>query len=143
MGAVHQTLGRDASQHPGQFQYLRHIGLTVKHCIGCIQTECQLGGGDFQTGLPDPFRLIAFDQGVIIGQKIKRPDVFILAGLDGRPDGAGIISQMRRACSGNAGENDRFAHADTRLCFNYRRKKCGYSTVDGNCYGNCFVEIIR
>ena len=92
MGSIHQPFCGHTGQHPGQFHDFRYIRLAVKNRIGGVQTQRQPGCGDFKTGLPDPFRLLAFNQGMIIGQKIEWTDIGVLAGENSRPDGADIVA---------------------------------------------------
>ena len=47
VGPVHQTLGRHAGQHPGQFHDFRDIRLPVEHAAG-VQAGGQPACGDLQ-----------------------------------------------------------------------------------------------
>ena len=46
--AVHQTLGTDTAQQPGEFRDFRHIRLPVKHHAFGIQPQRQPTGGNRQ-----------------------------------------------------------------------------------------------
>jgi hypothetical protein len=37
---------------------------------------------------------MAFDEGVIVGQKVKRQDIGSVTGLDGGPNGADVVSKV-------------------------------------------------
>ncbi len=70
-----------------------------------IQATGQPGRGDFQTRALDALRVIAFDQGVVVGQEVEGVGVGVLAGQDRRADGTGVVAQVRRAGGGDAGED--------------------------------------
>jgi len=45
---------------------------------------------------------------VVVGKKVKRLHVRVLACLNGRLNGTDIVTQVRRSSSGDAGENAGF-----------------------------------
>ena len=106
MGAVHQALGGHAGQHPGQFQDFRDVGLGVEDDVLDLQPQRQPGRRDFQPRAMDQSGVLAFDQGVIVRQKVERLHVPPAAGFDGGQDRADVVAQMRRAGGGDAGEGD-------------------------------------
>ncbi len=108
VGTVQQALAGDAGQQPGQFGYLGNIGLAVEGHPIRIQATGQPGCSNFQTRLLDAQRVVAFDQRVVIGEKVEGVGIGLPAGQDGRADGAGVIAQMRRAGGGDTGENSGF-----------------------------------
>ena len=120
MGAVHQALGSDASQHPGQFQDFRDVGLGVENDILDIQPQRQPSGGDFEPRAVNQGRIMAFDQGMIIGQKIERPHVFTAACFNSGQDSADVVAQMRRTGRGDAGEGD-FHDENSALSWNQEK----------------------
>ncbi|MNG59235.1 hypothetical protein D3C79_173700 [compost metagenome] len=105
MRTVEQALGRDAGQQPGQFRDFRDVGLTVEGHAVDIEATGQPGRSDFQTRALDAQRVIAFDQGVVVGQEIERIGIAVAAGEDRRADGAGVVAQVRRAGGGDASED--------------------------------------
>ena len=105
VGAVEQALGGDASQQPGQFRDLGNVGLAIERHAVHIQAAGQPSGGDFQARALDAQRVIALDQGVVVGQEVERIGVAVAAGEDRRTDGAGIIAQVRGAGGGDAGQD--------------------------------------
>ena len=102
---VEQALGGDAGQQPGQLGNFRNVGLAIEGHTVDIQATGQPGRGDFQTRALDAQRVIAFDQGVVVGQEIERIGIAVAAGEDRRADGAGVVAQVRRAGGGDAGED--------------------------------------
>ena len=73
MGAVHQSFGRHACQYPGQLGNFRDIGLAIENRAIGIQPQGQPGGGHFQGRLSQYLGVVAFHQGVVIGQEVKTP----------------------------------------------------------------------
>ncbi len=105
MGAVKQALGGNAGQQPGQLGDFRDVGLAVEGHAVDIEATGQPGRGDFQTRALDAQRVIAFDQGVVVGQEVERIGIAVATGKDRRADGAGVVAQVRRAGGGDAGED--------------------------------------
>ncbi|MNZ91669.1 hypothetical protein D3C78_1106630 [compost metagenome] len=107
MRAVEQALGRHAGQQPGQLGDFRDVGLAVEGHAFRVQATGQPGRGDFQTRALDALRVIAFDQGVVVGEEVERVDTWLTAGEDRRADGTGIVAQVRRARGGDTGKDAR------------------------------------
>ncbi|MCY1400374.1 hypothetical protein D9M71_154540 [compost metagenome] len=105
VGAIEQALGGDAGQQPGQLGDFRDVGLAVEGHALDIQATGQPGRGDFQTRALDAQRVIALDQGVVVGQEVERIGIAVTAGDDRRADGASVVAQVRRAGGGDAGED--------------------------------------
>ena len=106
VGAIHQSLGGDAGEDPGQLQDFRDVGLGVEDDVLDIQSQRQPGGGDFQPGTMHQCRVLTFDQGVIVGQEVERLHVPPPAGLDGGQDRADVVTEMRSAGGGDAGKGN-------------------------------------
>ncbi len=94
MRAVQQAFGGNAGQQPGQLGDFRDVGLAIEGHLVRVQATGQPGGGDFQARALDAQRVVALDQGVVVGQEVERIDTGLLAGTDRRADGA------RRSCPG-------------------------------------------
>ena len=105
MRAVEHAFARHAGQQPGQFWNLRDVRLPVKSHHIRIQSSGDPTGSDFQRGALNAGGLIAFDQCVVVRQKIKTFGRSVAAGLHGGPNGTHIIAQMRRAGGGDAGQD--------------------------------------
>src|SRR5262245_29115593 len=105
MGAVEQALGTDAGEQPGQLGDLGNVGLAVESRLVGVQAAGQPGGGDFQARTLDTGRVVALDQGVVVGQEIEGVDVAGAAGNDGRANGARVVAEVRRAGGGDAGKD--------------------------------------
>ena len=105
--AVEQPLGRHAGQVPAQLGNFGNIGLPVEGHPLRIQPCRQPAGSDFQCRALDAVGFRTLDQPMQIGQEEKAVHARIPAGLDGRPDGAGIVAQMGTAGGGDAGEDAR------------------------------------
>ena len=110
VGPVHEALGRHAGQDPGQLRDLRDVGLAVEGALVRVQAQGQPGGGHFEPGLVDALGLLAFDQGVEVGQEVVGVDVLVAAGLDARADGPDVIAQVWRAGGGDSGQDGHFLH---------------------------------
>ena len=110
MSPVHQTLGRDTGQQPGQFRDFGNIRLAIKNRLVRIQPQGHPGGGNFEGGLVDNLRVTTLDQRVIISQKITGPNPVFVTGLDGQLDGSNIVSQVGGAGGRDAGQNRMFTH---------------------------------
>ena len=110
MGAIHQAFRGDAGQYPVKFQNFGNVGLAVKRSALGIQPARQPSGGNGARGLVNHGGVMAFDNAVIIGQEKIAFGVFRCGGLDGGPDGADIVAQVRNACGGDSGEDTFFCH---------------------------------
>jgi len=102
---VEQALGRHAGQQPGQLRDFRDIRLAIERHTLNIETGCQPGRCDFLTRALNAQRVIAFDQGVIVGQKVERVSIGVAAGYDCRANGPGVVAQVRRTGGGDTGED--------------------------------------
>ncbi|EHM54519.1 hypothetical protein HMPREF9080_01230 [Cardiobacterium valvarum F0432] len=112
VGAVHQALGADTVEDPGEFGDFRDIGLAVEGDAFRIKTAGEPGSGNGEGGAVDLLRVVAFDDAVVIGE--EEEGFFAAAGLtcgDGGADGADVVAEVRDAGSGDAGENTGVAHA--------------------------------
>ena len=105
MGAVHQPLGADAGEHPGQLGDLGDVRLAIEDGVVGIQAQGQPGGGDLQARLLHPARVLALDQRMQVGEEVVGLDVGVLARLDGGLDGADIVAEVGSTGGGDAGEN--------------------------------------
>jgi hypothetical protein len=105
VGAVEQALGGDAGQQPGELGDLWNVGLPVEGHSIHIQATGQPGRSDFHTRALDALRVIAFDQGVVVGQEVEGIGICVLAGKNRGADRAGVVAQVRRAGGGDAGED--------------------------------------
>ena len=105
MGAVEQALGGNAGQQPGQLGDFRDVRLAVEGHPVHIQATGQPGRGDFHTRALDALRVIALDQGVVVGQEVEGIGIRVFAGEDRRANRTGVVAQVRRAGGGDAGED--------------------------------------
>ncbi len=71
MRAIHQPFGCHAGQYPAELWNFWHIGLAIKNRIIHVQPQSQPGGSNFAGGLMNQIRLLALNQRMKIGQKIK------------------------------------------------------------------------
>jgi hypothetical protein len=110
MGAVHQSLGRQAGEDPGQLRYFGDVGLTIENRTVRIQAQRKPRCRNLQRGLTQYGRIVAFDQGVVVGQKVEGFCLVGTAGFDGGTDGAHIIANMGGAGCRDAGQNGVAVH---------------------------------
>ena len=105
VGAVHLALGGHAGQQPVQLGDLGDVALRVEgHALG-VEAGGQPGGGDFQARAGDARRVVALDEGVVVGQEEEALDARLAAGRDGRADGADVVAEVGGAGGGDAGED--------------------------------------
>jgi hypothetical protein len=112
VGAVEQALAGHAGQQPGQLGDFGDIRLAVKNHFLGIQPGCQPARGNLQRRALDARRVFAFDERVVVGQKVKTLHAGAQAGGDGRADRADEVAQVRRAGGGDAGEKAGGAHGN-------------------------------
>ena len=104
MRAIEQSLRRHAGKHPGQLGDLGDIRLPIEEGAIRIEAKGQPGRRDLETRLRDPRRILALDQGVIVGEKVERLDIVATTGLDRGTDRADVVAEMGRAGRGDAGQ---------------------------------------
>ena len=92
MGAIEQALAGDAGEQPGQFGDLGDVGLAIEGHPLRIQAAGQPGGGDLQARTLDARRVVALDQGMVVGEEIEGVGIVGQAGADGGTDGPGIVA---------------------------------------------------
>ena len=105
VGAVEHPLAGHAGQEPGEFGDFRDVGLAVKGDFVRVQPRGDPAGGDLQRGALDAGGFVAFDERVVVGQKVKTIGMGVTAGLHGGANRAHIVAQVWGACGGDAGEN--------------------------------------
>ena len=109
MRAVHQPLGGERSEYPGQFRYLSNIRLPVENRPLGIQTGSQPGRRDFEAGTRHFLGIAVLDQRVQVSQEEEAASAGgVAAGLDRRPYSAHVIAQVRSAGGGDAGQRNEF-----------------------------------
>ena len=111
--AVHQPLGADAVENPGQLRHFGDVGLAVEGDGFGVKAAGEPGGGDGERRAVDLFRIVAFDDAVVVGEK---EEGFFTAGAafgDGRADGADVVAEVGDAGGGDAGQDTFLAHADS------------------------------
>ena len=111
VGAVHQALGADAVEDPGEFGDFRNVRLAVEGDTFRIKTAGEPGSSDGEGGTVDLFGIVAFDDAVVIGEEEEGFFAACLTGGDGGADGADVVAEVRDAGGGDAGENAGVAHA--------------------------------
>ena len=95
MGAVHESLGSEATQHPGQFEDLGNVRLPVKNGFRWIEAECEVGGRDIPHVFPHLRSGMHRSQRVVIRDEIEG---FVVARqFQGGPDGSQPVPEMRLA----------------------------------------------
>ena len=102
---VQHAFACDAGQKPCEFGNFGNVGLAIEHHAIRVQAGCNPAGGNFQCRTLNARWVIAFDQGVVVGQKVKALCGRIATGLHCGANGAHIVAQVRRACGGDAGKN--------------------------------------
>ncbi|RMP56527.1 hypothetical protein ALQ20_05443 [Pseudomonas syringae pv. atrofaciens] len=105
VGAIEQALGRDAGEQPGQFRDFRNVRLAIEGHTIDVQPRRQPGRCDFQTRALNPQRVIAFDQRVVVGQKVERVEIALTAGDNGRANRARVVAQMGSAGGRDTGQD--------------------------------------
>ena len=105
VGERQALVGEEAVEVPSQFRYLRHIALAVEDRSFRIQPKGEPGGG-YRIGV-FPQRCPVFDlrQRVQIGDEQERLVFRLVGEVNGGPNGAEQVAQMRGACALNAGED--------------------------------------
>jgi len=102
--AIHQALGGHAVQHPAQLRDFGNVGLAVERDHVRVQSGGKPRGGNLQARTGDALRIIAFNQRMVVRQKVQCVHVGAAAGENGRPNGPGVIAQMWRARRRDTGE---------------------------------------
>ena len=105
MSAVEQAFARHTGQQPAQLRDFRDVALAIESHLLRVQPGGQPAGGNFQRAALNARRLIAFDERVVVGQKVKALRIRLAAGMDGGTDGAHVVAQVWRARGGNASED--------------------------------------
>ena len=104
MRAVQHALACDAGQQPGQLGDLGNVGLAVERDALRVQPGGQPACRDLQRRALNACRLIAFDQCMVVGQKIKALHTGQAAGGHGWANRADEVAEVWRAGGGDAGE---------------------------------------
>ena len=109
MRAVHQPLGGERGEYPGQLRYLSNIRLPVENRAVRIQAGSQPGRRDFEAGTRHFLGIAVLDQRVQVSQEEETASPGgVAAGLDSRLDSAHVIAQVRRAGGGDPGQRNEF-----------------------------------
>src|SRR5690606_24351289 len=70
-----------------------------------VQARCDPGRRYLEARAADAPRIVAFDQGVVVGEVEERIDVRARAGLDGGADRSREIAEMRGPRGGDSGQD--------------------------------------
>ena len=105
VGAVEHALAGHAGQQPSEFGDFGNVRLAIKGDFVWVQTRGDPAGRDLQRRALDARGLVAFDERVVVGQKIKTIGLGVEAGLHRGADGTHIVAQVGGAGGGDAGEN--------------------------------------
>ena len=105
MCTVEHAFACDASQEPGQFGNFGNVRLPVKSDDLGVQARRDPTGGNLQCGALDASRIVAFNQGMVVGQKVKTFGGRIATRLHCGPNSTDVITQMGCAGGGDACEH--------------------------------------
>ena len=105
VGTVEHALASHAGEQPGEFGDFRNVGLAVEGDFVRVQARGDPARSDFERGALDAGGLVALDERVVIGQKVKTIGAGVAAGLHRGADGAHVVAQVGGACGGDAGED--------------------------------------
>ena len=95
VGAVHQALGTDAVEDPGEFGDFRDVRLAVEGDTFRIKTAGEPGSSDGEGGAVNLLRVVAFDDAVVIGEEEEGFFAACLTCSDGGADGADVVAEVR------------------------------------------------